>query len=201
MVTRSRDMDSPLVTPRRGFAITLVLLALASGVAAACTDNESEAPGPAPAPTSIAPTPSVDASVADAEQLARSAYDGYIQTWALASQAADPDSPDLARYVADPLLSLTRHNIRTLKEIGAVQVGTQTATVLKVEADLAAKPATVTIHSCLDYSNRKLVYRSNQSPVPDSGPRTPKVSAVSKVGLYTTGQWLVNEVKQGGEAC
>jgi hypothetical protein len=188
------------VTARRRVAATVAFLALAVCSAAACTRNTPGTPPPTSAP-SKSPTPSVDPSVADAEQQARAAYAGYIQTWALASQAADPDNPDLARYIADPLLSLTRHNIRTLKDIGAVQVGAQTATVQRVEVDLAAKPPIVTIYSCLDYTNRKLVYKSNQSEVPDSGPGTPKVAAVSKVSLYTSGQWLVNEVKQGSHPC
>jgi len=143
----------------------------------------------------------VDPSVADADQQARAAYAGYIQTWALASQAADPDSPDLARYIADPLLSLTRSNIRRIKEMGAMQVGAQKATVRSVQVELNATPPTVTINSCLDYTDRKLVYKSNQSEVPNSGPKTPKVSAVSKVVRYASGQWLVNEVKQGSDPC
>jgi hypothetical protein len=188
-------------THRRRVVTMLSLIAVAFGSAAACTNDGPDSPGPSLAPTSASPTPSVDPSIAGAEQQARAAYAGYIQTWALASQAADPDNPELARYVADPLLSLTRHNIRTLKDIGAVQVGAQTATVQRVEVDLAGKPPTVTIYSCLDYTNRKLVYKSNQSEVPNSGPGTPKVAAVSKVALYNSGQWLVNEVKQGSHPC
>ncbi len=188
------------VTHGRRLATALALLALAPVFGAGCT-SEPGSPAPGPSPTSTAPTPSVDPSVADAEQLARAAYTGYIQTWALASQAADPDNPDLARYVADPLLSLTRHNIRKLKDIGAVQVGAQKATSQSVQVDLKASPPTVTIKSCLDYSSMKLVYKSNQSPVPNGAPKTPKVSAVSKVTLHTTGQWLVSEAKQGSDPC
>ncbi len=188
-------------SPRRLVAAAGVL-ALALTLNAACTRKDSTGTPPqTQAPTSASPTPTVDPKVADAEQQARAAYAGYIQTWAIASQQADPDNPDLARYTADPLLTLTRRNVRRLKEIGAVQVGAQKATVQSVKVDLNGNPPTVTINSCLDYSDRKVVYKSNQSPVPDSGPATPRVSAVSKVTLHTTGQWLVSEVKQGSDPC
>ena len=176
-------------------------LVLTLAATTACTNKKPTGTPPSPTPAPASPTPSVDPSVATAEQLARAAYTGYIQTWATASQQADPDNPDLARYVADPLLSLTRHNIRWLKDIGAVQVGAQKATVLDVQVNLATKPPTVTITSCLDYSELRLVYRSNQSPVPNSGGGDPKVPAVATMWLYQTGQWLVNNSKQGSHTC
>ncbi len=178
-----------------------VLTALAFLTAACTTNKTTGAPPPSPAKTSATPTPSVDPSVADAEQQARAAYTGYIQTWAIASQAADPDNPDLPRYVADPLLSLTRHNLRVIKDKGAVQRGAQKATVLSVKVDLSGRPQTVTINSCIDYSDLKLVFKSNGSPVPNSAITEPKVPAVVTVAKYTTGQWLVNESKQGSHPC
>jgi hypothetical protein len=99
------------------------------------------------------------------------------------------------------LLSLTRNNIQKLKDIGAVQLGAQRSTVVATKVDLAAKPPTVTITACLDYSALKLVYRSNQSPVPNSAITNPKVPSIATVWLYTTGQWLVNESKQGTHTC
>ena len=70
-----------------------------------------------------------------------------------------------------------------------------------VAVDLAGTPPTVTINACLDYSALKLVYKSNQSPVPGTEITTPRVSVVVKVSRYTTGQWLVNESKEGGSSC
>lgn len=175
-----------------------VLITLA---AAGCQGDPGPEATPASSAPAASPTPSVDASVAAADQAARAAYAGYIQTWALASQAADPDDPNLARYVADPLLSLTRHNIRKLKDIGAVQLGEQKATVLSSQADLAAKPPTVTLHSCLDYSTLKLVYKANQSPVPGSALSTTKFASIATVTQYTNGQWLVSETKSGSDPC
>ncbi|MFC0533921.1 hypothetical protein [Phytohabitans kaempferiae] len=129
------------------------------------------------------------------------AYNGYIQTYALASQAADPDDLNLARYVADPLLSQTRRNIRKLKDIGAVQVGAQKASVVRNEVDLSAKPPTITLYSCLDFSDMKVVYKSNQSPIPGFSISKTNAPAVVTVWQYETGQWLVNATKEGSHSC
>jgi len=134
-------------------------------------------------------------------QSAIGAYNGYVQYWAIASQAADPNNADLARYVADPLLSLTRHNIQRLHDNGEVQIGAQTATILSTQADLGNAQPAVTIHACLDYSALKLVYKSNGAPVPSSAIKTPKVSTVATVWRYQTGQWLVNKVESGTDSC
>ncbi|MFC0533168.1 hypothetical protein [Phytohabitans kaempferiae] len=179
-------------------AVGGALLAL---LIAACTTDEDPTPAPTTAAPSASPTPSVAPSVTAAEQQAIGAYNGYIQTYALASQVADPDDPNLLRYLANPLLSLTQHNIRKLKNIGAVQIGSQKATVLDSTVDLAAKPPKVTIRSCLDYSALKLVYKSNQSPVPNSEIKEKELAAVATVTLHTTGQWLVTESKQGSHTC
>lgn len=180
----------------------IMLLAL-TAMLAGCT---SKAPKPravsnSPSPSSTMSTPAVDSSTAAATDAAVAAYNGYIRAFGQAAQAADPDDPNLASYVADPLLSLTRHNLRTLRDRGQVQVGAQTASVISAQVDLATSQPTVTIHACLDYSSIKLVYRSSRSPVPDSEIKNPKVSAIATVWLYKTGQWLVNDTKQGNNQC
>ncbi|XVU24226.1 hypothetical protein ACQPZJ_44510 [Actinoplanes sp. CA-054009] len=181
-----------LVTP----AVVCVALTLAG-----CT---SSSPAPEPIPvvtTSPAPALSEDPKAADAQAAALAAYRGYLLAYAEASQAADPDNRTLATYVADPLLSLTRHNIRTLADKGAVQMGAQTATVISSRVDLAGTPPTVTIHACLDYSALRLVYQANHSPVPNSALKTTRVPAVATVARYANGQWLVNNTKKGSDTC
>ncbi len=179
-----------------------VLLLIAALTAAACTSkNTSPAVTPSAVASSASPSPSVDPSTAAAVQGAVAAYNGYIQTYALAAQAADPDDPNLARYLADPLLSLTRHNLQTMKDRGEVQIGAQKATVTSTQVDLSAAQPVVTIHACLDYSALKLVYKSNRSPVPNSEIKNPRVSAIATVWLYQSGQWLVNNTKQGNDTC
>jgi hypothetical protein len=168
---------------------------------AGCNGNDDPHPSASTAsPSAVSASPTMEPSVATAQQQAIAAYNGYIQSWASASQAADPDDPNLARYIADPLLSRTRHNIRKLKDIGAVQVGAQTSVVLDSKVDLAAKPPKATIRACLDYSALKLVYKSSQSPVPNSEIKQKKVATATTVTLHTTGRWLATE-SQGSDPC
>jgi hypothetical protein len=185
---------------RRHVAPALALVATLT--AAGCTGKSpTPASTPSAAAKSASPTPSVDASIATATQDAIAAYNGYIQAFATAAQAADPDDPNLARYLADPLLSLTRHNLQTMKDRGEVQVGAQKATVTSTQVDLSAAQPVATIHACLDYSALKLVYKSNHSPVPKSQITNPKVSAIATVWLYQSSEWLVNNTQQGHDTC
>lgn len=187
-------------THRRSTSVALTIVALCT-LTACAGKSPSATATPSAATSALPPTPTVDPSVALAVQSAIGAYNGYIQHWAIASQAADPNNADLARYVADPLLSLTRHNIQRLRDNGEVQLGAQTATILSTQADLAAAQPSVTIHACLDYSALKLVYKSNSSPVPNSAIKDPKVSTIATVWRYQTGQWLVNKVESGTDPC
>ncbi|MBN1171066.1 MAG: hypothetical protein JXA67_02730 [Micromonosporaceae bacterium] len=182
--------------------VMCVLGALLLAQVFGCTDDGHDAGSPSRnASSSTATTPAADSSVAAATEAAVAAYNGYIQAFGQAAQTADPDDPNLSRYAADPLLSLTRHNLRTMKDRGQVQIGAQTATVTSTQADLASAQPAVTVHACLDYSSIKLVYASNRSPVPNSEIKDPRVSAIATVWLYQTGQWLVNDTKQGNDPC
>jgi hypothetical protein len=168
----------------------------------ACRTTSSPGPNATrSAAPSASPSPTVDPKVAEATRNALAAYNGYLAAYATASQAGNPDDPNLAQYVGDPLLSLTRHNVRQLQTLGQVQLGAQKATVTSSQANLSAAPPTVTVNACLDYSDLRLVYKSNQSPVPNSSLKVTRVSAVATVAQYPDGRWLVNETKQGAAAC
>lgn len=138
---------------------------------------------------------------AAASRAAVTAYLGYISAFAAASQIPDPDYPGLNRYMNDPLLSRTRHELRSMRDKGVVQVGAQTATVTGTTVDLASAQPSVTVDSCLDYSALRLVYKSNHSPVPNSQLTKTKLSATTTVWQYKNGQWLVNDTKTGSDPC
>jgi hypothetical protein len=192
---------------RRSRALVPVLAAVVLVLGSGCdsrgsqpqTTNSSQ-PTTSTATTSSATT-SQDPKAAAASKAAVTAYQGYVQAFAAAAQIPDPEYPALSRYAADPLLSLTRHNVRVLKTNGEVQLGAQTVTVTSTTVDLAHKPPVVTIHACLDYSALRLVYKANHSPVPNSQITTPKVSAIVTAWQYLNGQWLVNEAKDGTDPC
>ena len=175
----------------RPFAVVAVMVAATFAVAA-CTGKDA-----IPASTSTtragsaSPTPSVDPGVAAATQAAVAAYNGYFTAYAAAAATANPDDPNLATYIGGPLLSLSRHNLRTLKDHGAVELGNVKTTVTSSTANLTASPPAVTVQACVDYTDYRLVYQSNQSPVPNSALKIKRYTTTATVNLFADGRWLV----------
>jgi hypothetical protein len=192
---------------RRSWAVAPALMTVLLVLGTGCGSSGSQSPptnSGTPSASAAAPssaTTSQDAKATAASKAAVTAYVGYVQAFAAAAQVPDPEYPALSRYAADPLLSLTRHNVRVLMTNGEVQLGAQTATVRSAAVDLKHSPPLVTIHACLDYSALRLVYKANHSPVPNSQITTPKVSAIVTAWQYLNGQWLVNEAKDGTDPC
>jgi len=180
-------------TYRRRVAPTLVLVAALA--AAGCTGKSAPpAARPSAAAGSASPTPSADPNVAAARQEAITAYNGYFQAYAAASAAGNPDDPNLATYAADPVLSVTRHNIRVdFADTGKVQVGVPKVTVTVGKVDLVGQPATVTLNVCLDYRGLSLAYKSNHSPVPNSALTGDPYTGSAVVTRFTDGRWLVTQ--------
>ncbi|HKT00076.1 MAG TPA: hypothetical protein VJT31_11135 [Rugosimonospora sp.] len=182
----------------RAGVVIIAVLAGTALVAGACSPkNKTTAPPSAPASPAGSPSPTVDPAVAKAIDT----YNGYLAAYAAASQTANPDDPNLTAYLGDPLLTSTKFSLEQLKSRGEVQVGAQKATVVSSKVDMAAKPPTVTLQTCLDYSAIKLVYAANQSPVPNSALKQTKVGATVTVAQYPDGRWLVNNSKQSGATC
>lgn len=185
-----------------------VLLAVVLVVGAGCGRSGSRSQPPVKnsttstsATATTSATASQDPKAEAASKAAVSAYLGYVQEFAAASQVPDPDYPGLARYLNQPLLSRTRHELRSMRDKGVVQVGAQIATVTGTSVDLASDQPSVTIHSCLDYSALRLVYKANHSPVPNSQLKKTKIPAITTVWLFVNGQWMVTDTKDGTEPC
>jgi hypothetical protein len=192
----------------RGALAPAVLLAVVLVVGAACGGSNSDSqPSARNSTTSASATATTSATASRdpkaeaASQGAVAAYLGYVRAFAAASQVPDPDYPGLARYVNQPLLSRTRHELGSMRDKGVVQVGAQTATVTATSVDLASDQPSVTVHACLDYSALRLVYKSNHVPVPNSQLKKTKVSAVATVWLFVNGQWMVTDTKDGTAPC
>ena len=168
---------------------TALLLAALS--AAGCQSGSPTATPSSPSRSSTAVTPSVDPSTAAAIDASVAAYQGYFAAYAVAAAVPDPDDPNLARYAGGALLSLSQHNLRTLKDHGAVELGHPKTTVTSSRADLSASPPTVTVQACVDYSDYRLVFKVNQSPVPSGSLARSRYATTATVNLFTDGQWLV----------
>jgi hypothetical protein len=193
--------------PRRSWVVVPVVAAVAFLLSSGCGSGGSQLPPTSSSWSSMSTsasssvTASQDPKEAAASEAAVTAYLGYVKAFAAASQIPDPDYPDLARYLNQPLLSRTRHTLRLMRDKGVVQVGAQTATVTGTSVDLASDQPSVTIHSCLDYSALRLVYQASRSPVPDSQLTKTKVPAIVTVWLFVNGRWMVIESKDGTGSC
>lgn len=168
-----------------------IVTLLAMPALAACGPRPPRPARSSSAP-STSPSPTADPKVADATAKAIAAYDGYVKAYANAATTANPDDPNLAKYIGGPLLSLSQHNLRVLKDHGAVELGSPKATVSSSRADLAASPPTVTVESCMDYSDYRLVYQANQSPVPNSSLKLKRYTSTATVSLFADGRWLAS---------
>jgi hypothetical protein len=194
-------------TRRSHWVALSALIVLVAGLGSGC-DGASSGSSRTGGPTGGASSPAASTSSTTSEdpraaaaKAAVTAYQGYISAYAAASQIPDPDYPGLSRYVNQPLLSRTKHALRSMRDRGQVQVGAQTATVKGTSVDLAGSQPSATIHACLDYSALQLVYTSNHSPVPNSQIKSPKVSAIVTVWLFANGQWMVTDTKDGTDSC
>jgi FlaG/FlaF family flagellin (archaellin) len=181
--------------PKSPVALVWTLAALMLVVTAGCSrEGKTPTPSTEPAPTSsptAASTPTVDPRIAAASKAALAAYSGYVTAYAAAAAVANPDDPNLARYIGGALLVLSRHNLRQLKDHGAIELGRPKATLIGNRTDLGGSPPTVTIEACVDYSDYQLVYKADRSPVPGSSLKVPRYRTTAKVTLFVDGRWLV----------
>ena len=140
----------------------------------------------------VSASPTLSAAEQDVADRAVAAYKGYFAAYAAAAADANPDDPKLTEYVGGALLSLSQHDIRMLKNHGAVELGHPKTTVTAVKVDLTPSAPTVTIEACVDYSDYRLVYKDSQSPVPNSSLAQTRYATTATVELFLDGRWLVS---------
>ncbi|MGC5051218.1 hypothetical protein ACLQ2S_07180 [Micromonospora sp. DT48] len=131
------------------------------------------------------------AEQAAAEKAALAAYSGYLAASRAASRRSDPQEPQLARFLADPLLTNVRFNLRQARQHGAVAAGTlRSEGPTVVSMDLDADPPTVEIQDCVDASNYRLVYVADDKVVP--GTRGSRHLATATATRYPDGRWRIS---------
>jgi hypothetical protein len=169
-------------------ALSLVAV-LAAGPVAGCGAQPEAAARPLPTPAEAAPTHSA-ADEQAAREAALAAYAGYLAASRTASRRGDPYHPQLARFLADPLLTRVRLAIREAKEHGAMRTGTLVSDPTVTAVSLDTVPATVEIQDCLDATNYRLVYVKTKKVVPGSG--AGRHLATATATRYPDGRWLIN---------
>ncbi|MDG4794940.1 hypothetical protein [Micromonospora sp. WMMD1082] len=131
------------------------------------------------------------ADEAAAEKAALAAYSGYLTASGTASRRSDPQAPELTRFLADPLLTSVRFNLRQAREHGAVSAGTlrsEDPTVVSMNLD--ATPPTVEIQDCVDASGYRMVYLADDKVVP--GTRGSRHLVTATAIRYPDGRWRIN---------
>jgi hypothetical protein len=165
----------------------IAIIALACLVACSNGDPPGIRPGTGPAARS---SPSPDSRTATAVEAALTAYAGYLAAVREAERSADPQHPELEKYLADPLLTRVGLAIRDAKEHGAMRTGTLISDPKVASVSLDTVPATVSIQDCLDTTNYRLVYRKDRSVVPGSA--SGRYIATATATQYADGRWLIN---------
>ncbi|MFU8850979.1 hypothetical protein ACNAW0_08350 [Micromonospora sp. SL1-18] len=172
----------------RRWPICLLSLALV-GASAGCGAEPEAAAHPLTGPGGT-PAARSTADEQAATKAALAAYSGYLAASQTASARSDPGHPELARFLADPLLTRVRVAIRTAKEHGAMRTGTLVSEPTVVSVDLAADPPTVEIQDCLDATGYRLVYAKDHRVVPGTGGG--RYLATATATRYPDGRWLIN---------
>lgn len=169
---------------------TPVAVALGAVALAGCAQLPGPDPGALP-DASMEPVAGADPRAAEASDAALSAYAGYLSAARKASRVPDPHHPALRTYLADPLLTRVRLDIREMKRHGAVRTGSLTSNPRVTEVNLGAVPATVMIQDCIDSTGYRMIYVKDSAPVP--GAEGGRYVATATASRYPDGRWLIND--------
>ncbi|MDG4816498.1 hypothetical protein O7628_13420 [Micromonospora sp. WMMD956] len=176
-------------TRRPGRWMILLVTALTAAPVAACGAKPEAAARPH---ATAGPSATATHSAAEeraAREAALAAYSGYLAASRAASRRSDPRHPELAKFLADPLLTRVRLAIREAKEHGAVRTGTFVSDPTVTSVSLDSVPATVEIQDCLDTTGYRLVDAKTKRVVPGSGGGRHLATATA---TRYHGRWLIN---------
>ncbi|MEV6734812.1 hypothetical protein [Streptomyces sp. NPDC051364] len=148
-----------------------VFLAFCVVLTAACTSSgDSDSEKGKPATPTVSAVPSKSASLDPAEVVKTEALTAYKAYWAELPKAfAIPaiEGTDLKRYAAFEALTKAQQGTANLKANGRVMTGQPVVSNSTVTAaELEKTTPNVTISSCLDVSNWKIVDKKSGAPAP-----------------------------------
>lgn len=185
-----------VVAVRRSLLATCAASALVVAVVlTACGTTTSRADTsrvPLAAQTSIAASATIDPRIVAAGAAVMAAYNGYISAETVASQSANYSSPDLAKYMGDPLLGTWVSQLFHLSAMGDIQHGTVISHPSLVSLKLSETSGTAIVRDCLDQSGITIVNAKSGKAVPI--PASKPFIATATVYLYPGGRWLVTKV-------
>jgi hypothetical protein len=185
-------------TSRPVIGVATALLAIAMA-ATGCGESNDQGPRGAD-PTNPATSSTATEPPEAAEILA--AFEGYRRALRAANESGtDAPTEELRKYLTDPLLSEVVAQLHRNRLRGVYYAGSSVAVDPRVtEVRSEAKPKTAALVTCVDNSDYRLVYRSNNSPVPvPSGNRR---TMASYTASYVDGQgWRISDSTSLDQPC
>lgn len=140
------------------------------------------------------PSPSLDPQD-DPQQQAIGAYVGMQRAYLTATETADPDHPDLARYAAGEALQRLRNGLESIRDRGLRGRGEVTFDTKVQSLNPVDQPVKITVRDCMDTSASEL-YKVSGEPYEDEPGGLQLVVATVEVvdGLWKVTSFGVHEV-------
>jgi proteasome lid subunit RPN8/RPN11 len=136
------------------------------------------------------PSSAAGSSPKEAANAALAAYGGFWQAYVAARAGDAVGQADLVRFVAEPLLSDVRFDLRRAQQDGVTYRGRPTLHPQVVAIDLPGQPGTVTIEDCFDATGWLATYQnSGGSPAP--GGSIERYLVMSTATLVAGKGWLI----------
>jgi hypothetical protein len=146
--------------------VVRLVAALAAIVLAAAGCGQDGDRKPSSADPTDAATPSVATDPPDAGEIL-AVFDGYRRALRAANESGtDSPTEELRKYLADPLLTEAVAQLHRNRLRGVYYAGNSVAIEPRVtEVRAEANPPSASLVTCIDNTDYRLVYRSNNSPV------------------------------------
>ena len=173
----------------RGLAwVALVAAAVTlAGCGGGHPQGQASSAPPSPAPSS----PSVDPGVAAASERILAAYNGYQLAYQAAGAVPDPQSPELRKYIGDPLLTPVRQDLNLLKANGLMRKGAPKTSPKITELQLGATPPIGTIQDCYDTSDVHVINKATGKSADAPGQATRYVVTSQAKFFGGSNGWLI----------
>lgn len=136
-------------------------------------------------------SPSVEPT-GDAPTKALAAYNGYWETYVTAAANPGAPTPNLAKYVADPMLTTLRVTLRQFRDQGIVYKGRPIWAPRATSVNTTAVPYSVSIEDCFDSAAWTPVFASTGKSAAAPG-QANRYVITSTVKLFDVEGWLVVE--------
>lgn len=127
----------------------------------------------------------------EARAAALSAYDSYLRAVVEANRRGEAHYDGLALYTGELLRQSIAQSITDNTTKGIYYMGELKNVETRIDSiDLASQPPVASISACLDATNYRLVFRTDNSPVPGTSTGR-RYMAGATASMSSNGRWLI----------